>query len=50
VFENKELREVSGLKKDEVSNKKSLMHTGELHDLYGPSNIIRIVNSRVMMG
>jgi hypothetical protein len=48
VFENKVLRRIFGPKRDEVMGGWSKLHNKELHDLYSPSSIIRIIKSRRM--
>ena len=47
VFENKVLRKIFGLKRDDETGKWKRLHNGELHDLYGkPDIIIIIIKSR----
>ena len=46
VFENKVLRKIFGPKRDDQSGKWRRLHNGELNDIYGKSDIIRIVKSR----
>ena len=46
VFENKVLRKIFGPKRDEQTDKWRRVHNGELHDLYGKPDIMRIVKSR----
>ena len=41
VFENKELRKISGAKKDEITGEWRKLHNAELHALYSSPNIIR---------
>jgi hypothetical protein len=48
VFENRVLRRVFGLKRDEVTGKWRKLHNEELHDLYSSPSIIRIIKSRRM--
>ena len=43
VFENKVQRKVFGPKRDDETGKWRRLHNGELHDLSGKSDIIRIV-------
>jgi hypothetical protein len=43
VFENRVLRRIFGLKRDEVTGGWRKLHNEELHDLYSSSNIIRII-------
>jgi hypothetical protein len=47
VFENRVLRRIFGLKRDEVTGWRKL-HNEELHDLYSSSSIIRMMKSRRM--
>ena len=46
VFKNKVLRKIFGLKRDDQTDQWRRLHNGELNDLYGKSDIIRIVMSR----
>ena len=46
VFENKVLRKIVGQKRDDQTGKWRRLHNGELHDLYGKPDIMRIVKSR----
>ena len=46
VFENKVLRKIFGPKRDDETGKWRRLHSGELHDLYGKQDIMRIVKSR----
>jgi hypothetical protein len=48
VFENRVLRKVFGLKRDEVTGEWRRLHNEELNDLYCSSNIIRVIKSRRM--
>ena len=48
VFENRVLRRIVGLKRDEVKGEWRKLLNGELNDLYSPPNIIRAVKSRRM--
>jgi hypothetical protein len=48
VFENRVLRRVFGLKRDEVTGKWRKLHNDELNDLYSLPNIVRGVKSRRM--
>jgi hypothetical protein len=47
VFENRVLRRIFGLKRDEVMGKWRKLHKEELHDLYSSPSIIRIIKSRM---
>jgi hypothetical protein len=46
VFENRVLRRISGLKRDEVTGEWRKLHDEDLHDLYSSPSIIRIIKSR----
>jgi hypothetical protein len=48
VFENRVLRRIFGLKRDEVTGEWRKLHNEELHDLYSSPSIIRIMKSRRM--
>jgi hypothetical protein len=48
VFENRVLRRLFGLKRDEVTGGWRKLHNEELHDLYSLPNIIRMIKSRTM--
>jgi hypothetical protein len=48
VFENRVLRRIFGLKRDEVTGAWRKLHNEELHDLYSSSSIIRIIKARRM--
>jgi hypothetical protein len=48
VFENRVLRRIFGLKRDEVTGEWKKLHNVELHDLYSSPSIIRIMKSRMM--
>jgi hypothetical protein len=48
VFENRLLRRIFGLKRDEVTGEWRKSHNGELHNLYSFPNIIRQIKSRRM--
>jgi hypothetical protein len=48
VFENRVLRRIFGLKKDEVTGEWRKLHNEELRDLYSSPSIIRIIESRRM--
>jgi hypothetical protein len=43
-FENRELRRIFGTRREEDGN----LHNDELHSLYSPSNIVRVIKSRRM--
>jgi hypothetical protein len=48
VFENRVLRRLFGLKRDEVTGEWRKLHNEELRDLYFSPSIIRIIKSRRM--
>jgi hypothetical protein len=48
MFENRVLRKIFGLKKDEVIRDWRKLHNEELHNLYCSQSIIRIIKSRRM--
>jgi hypothetical protein len=48
MFENSVLRRIFGLRGVEVKGEWRKLHSGELHNLYSPSNIIRQMKSRRM--
>jgi hypothetical protein len=47
VFENRVLRRIFGLKRDEVTGEWRKLHNEELHDKYSSPSIIRIIKSRM---
>jgi hypothetical protein len=51
VFENRVLRRIFGLKRDEVTGDWRKLHNEELRDLYSSPSIIRIIKSgRMRLG
>ena len=46
VFENKALRKIFGVKKDDITGEWRMLHNAELHALYSTTNIIRNPKSR----
>ena len=48
MFENRVLRRVFSLKRDEVTGECKKLHNEELSDLYSLPNIVRVVKSRRM--
>jgi hypothetical protein len=48
VFENRVLRRIFGLKRDEVTGEWRKLHNKELRDLYSSPSIIKIIKSRRM--
>jgi hypothetical protein len=48
VFENRVLRKIFGPKRDEVTGEWRKLHSEELHDVYSPPTIVRVIKSRKM--
>jgi DNA integrity scanning protein DisA with diadenylate cyclase activity len=48
VYENRVLKRISGLKREEVARDWRRLHYEELHNLCTLQNIIRVLNSRRM--
>jgi hypothetical protein len=48
MFENRVLRRIFGLKRDEVTGDWRKLHNEGLHNLYSLPNIIRMIKSRRM--
>ena len=48
VFDNKVLRRIFGLRRDEVTGDWRRLHNEELNDLYTSPNIVRVIKSRRM--
>jgi hypothetical protein len=48
AFENRMLKRIFGLKRDEVTGEWRKLHNKELHDLYSSPSVIRIRKSRRM--
>jgi hypothetical protein len=48
VFENRVLRRISGLKRDEVTGGWKKLHNEELHGLYSSPGIVRVIKARSM--
>jgi PAS domain-containing protein len=46
VFENRVLRRIFGIKRDEVKGKWRKLYNEELNDLYSSPNIVRMIKSR----
>jgi len=46
VLENTVLRKIPCGKRDEATGEWRRLHSRELHDLYSPTNIIRLIKSR----
>jgi hypothetical protein len=46
VFENRALRGMFGPKGDEVTGEWTMLHNGEIHNLYSSPDIIRQIKSR----
>jgi hypothetical protein len=49
VFENRVLRRIFAPNRDEVMGGWRKLHNEELHDLYSPPSVVRIIKSRRMM-
>jgi len=47
-FENRELRRISGPKRDEITGEWTKLHNEELNDLYCSPNIVQVIKSRRM--
>ena len=48
VFENRVLRRIFGLERNEVTGEWRRLHSEELNDLYCSPNIVQVVKSRRM--
>jgi hypothetical protein len=48
VFENRVLRRMFGPRRDDLTGQWRKLHSGELHNLYSSSDIIRQIKSRRM--
>jgi len=48
VLENRVLRRIFGLKRDEVTREWRKLHNEKLNDLYHSSNIVRVIEWRKM--
>jgi len=48
VLENRVLRRIFGLKRDEVTGERTKLHNEELNDLYCSPNIFRVIKSQRM--
>jgi hypothetical protein len=48
VFENRVLRRIFGLKRDEVTGGWRKLHSEELHDLYSSPTVLRVIKWRRM--
>jgi hypothetical protein len=46
VFENRVLRRISGMKRDQVTGGWRQLHNEELHNLYSSPSIIRMITLR----
>jgi hypothetical protein len=47
VFENRVLRKISGLERDELTENRARLHNGDLHGLYSLPNVIRVIKPRI---
>jgi hypothetical protein len=47
-FENRVLRRIFGPKREKVAGGWRRLHNEELHNLYAPTNTIRVIKSRNM--
>jgi hypothetical protein len=48
VFENRMLKRIFGIKRDEVTGEWKILHNEQLNDLNASPNIIRVIKSRRM--
>ena len=48
MFENKVLRRIFGLKREDITGEGRRLHNEELNDLYSSPNIIRVIKLRKM--
>jgi hypothetical protein len=48
MFENRVLRRIFGVKRDEVIGEWRNLHNKKFHDLYSSPSIIKIMKSRLM--
>ena len=48
VFENRMLRRIYGVKRDEVTGEWRKLHNEELNDLYCSQNIVQVIRSTIM--
>jgi PAS domain-containing protein len=46
VFENRMLRRIFGLKRDEVTGEWRKLYTEERNDMYWSTNVVRVIRSR----
>jgi len=46
IFENRVLKRIFGLRKDEVTGEWRKLHKEELNDLHSLPNIVRVIKSR----
>jgi len=47
AFENRVLRRIFGHKRNEITREWRKLHNEELHDLYFPLNIFRVISRRM---
>jgi hypothetical protein len=50
LLENRVLRRIFGTKRDEIIREWRKLHNEELNDLYGSSNIVRVIKFERMNG
>jgi hypothetical protein len=50
VLEDTVLRKLPGGKRDVATGEWRRLHSGELHDLHSPQNIVRVIKSRRWLG
>ena len=48
VFENRVLRRIFELKRDEVTEEWRKLYNEDLNDLYSSTNIVRVIKSKIM--
>jgi hypothetical protein len=48
VFKNRVLRKICGPKRQKVTGGWRKLHKEELHDLYSPPNVMKVMKSRII--